>query len=89
MPFYKVTLKRSPIGMGELVQKRVKALGFGRKHRTTYLPITGAIASQIALVKELVDVEVTDEYLTKAEIRESRKPNPGFSVEREAAEETK
>jgi ribulose 1,5-bisphosphate carboxylase large subunit-like protein len=50
--------------------------------RTVYHPVSPDIAGQIFAVKELVDVQEVDQRLTKSEMKELRKPDTGFWVEK-------
>lgn len=84
MSFFKVTLKRSLIGLPQKTKLTAEALGVGSKRtgRTVYKTINPSNAGLILKLKELVDVEIVDEAKTQAEISASRKSNPGFVVER-------
>lgn len=54
--------------------------------QTVYKTVTPDHAGQIMKVKELVDVREVGQLMTKAEMRESRRPDPGFWVERRAGD---
>lgn len=81
MVYFKVTLVRSVIGMPKTTRSIVKSIGLGKRGSTVYQPALPSIAGSIAKIKELVSVEVTEKPLSKAEQRELRKSNPGFTVE--------
>ena len=59
--FYKVTLKRSTIGLHPRIRAIVKSLGLKRLQSSSYLPISPMAAGEILRVKELVQVENVDE----------------------------
>lgn len=50
--------------------------------RTVFLPVHPHIAGQIMKVKELVAVSEVERKMGKKEIREVRKPDPGFFIEK-------
>lgn len=54
--------------------------------RTVYHPVTPDVAGQIFRVKELVDVQEVDRALSKVEMKELRRPDTGFYVEKRAAD---
>lgn len=54
--------------------------------QTVYQPVNPDAAGMIMKVKELVDVREVVGRMTKKEMRESRRPDPGFWVERRAAD---
>lgn len=84
MPFFRITLLRSGIGMPIKTRGVLAALGLNRRMKTVFMPVTSDIAGQIMKVKELVDVEEVEERLTKNQIKANRKPDPGFYVEKKA-----
>ncbi|GME95016.1 hypothetical protein B5S28_g931 [[Candida] boidinii] len=79
--FFKVTQLKSSIALPEKTQDTLRRLGLHRRHQTVYHKITPQQAGMIATVKELVQVELTEESQTKDEMRIERKSNPGFTVE--------
>lgn len=81
MPFFKITLIRSAIGLPKKTQGVLKALGLKKRMRTVYHPVSPQAAGQIMKVKELVAVSEVEKSLTASEMRESRKPDPGFYIE--------
>jgi len=48
---------------------------------TVYHPVSQDVAGQIMKVKELVAVQEVDKSYTKAEMKEMRRPDPGFYIE--------
>lgn len=78
--FYKVTQTRSILRMPWRTRDVLKTLGFGKIGVQKYFKASPGIAGQLYKVKELVKVELTEEYKTKEEIKTERKSNPGFSV---------
>lgn len=84
--FFRVTLMRSAIGLPRKTDGVLKALGLHKRLRTVYHPVSQDIAGQIFAVKELVDVQEVDQRLTKEEMRELRKPEAGFWVEKRASQ---
>ncbi|KAL1590891.1 hypothetical protein WHR41_00480 [Cladosporium halotolerans] len=86
MSFFRVTLMRSAIGLPAKTSGVLKALGLHKRLRTVYHPVSPDIAGQIFAVKELVDVQEVDQRLSKQEMKELRRPESGFWVERRAAE---
>ena len=49
--------------------------------RTVYHPVNQDIAGQIMKVKELVAVSEVEKALTKSEMRDLRRPDPGYYIE--------
>lgn len=49
---------------------------------TVFHPVSPDAAGQIMKVKELVAVSEVEKSLTASEMRERRKPDPGFYIER-------
>lgn len=84
MAFFRITLMRSGIGMPAKVQGVLKALGLRKRMTTVYYPVTPSVAGQIMRIKELVDVKEVDRALTKEQIKESRRPDPGYFIEKRA-----
>ena len=80
--FFRVTLMRSAIGLPRKTSGVLKALGLHKRMRTVYHPVSPDVAGQIFAVKELVDVQEVDQRLTKSEMKELRKPDTGFWVEK-------
>ncbi|KAM3081874.1 39S ribosomal protein L33, mitochondrial [Clarireedia jacksonii] len=85
--YFRITLQRSAIGLPARVQGVLKALGLRKRTSTVFYPVSSTVAGQIMKVKELVSVEEVDRALTKKEVREARRPDCGFWIERRGAEE--
>ena len=81
MPYFKVTLIRSAIGLPRKTRGVLEALGLHRRMRTVYHPVSPDAAGQILKVKELVAVSEVDQALTSAEQKAIRKPDPGYYLE--------
>jgi large subunit ribosomal protein L30 len=81
MPYFRITLLRSGIGMPYKVQGVLKALGLRKRMTTVYHPVTQSVAGQIMRIKELVDVKEVEHAVTKEEMRAARRPDPGYYVE--------
>lgn len=80
--FFRITLRRSAIGLPERTRGVLAALGLRRRMQTVFHPVSPQFAGMILKVKELVEVEETETALTTRELRDARKPDPGFWVER-------
>ena len=80
--FYKITLLRSAIALGEKKKGTLVALGLHRRMQTVYHPHSPDFAGKILAVKELVRVEnVPKEAVrTKTEQRRERKAPRGYTV---------
>jgi ribosomal protein L30 len=85
MPFFRITLLRSGIGLPVKTRSVLTALGLRKRMATVYQPVSQDVAGMIMKVKELVDVEEVEERKTKAEVKLARKPDPGFYVEKRAS----
>ncbi|KAI9833421.1 MAG: 39S ribosomal protein L33, mitochondrial [Phylliscum demangeonii] len=81
MAFFKITLIRSAIGLPARTRGVLYALGLRKRMRTVYQPVTRDTAGQIMKVKELVAVSEVETALTQAEMRQMRKPDPGYFIE--------
>jgi large subunit ribosomal protein L30 len=81
MSFFKITLIRSSIGLPRRTQGVLKALGLRKRMRTVYHPVSPQVAGQIMMIKELVAVSEVEEALTKSEMRDQRRPDPGYYIE--------
>lgn len=84
MAYFRITLMRSAIGLPEKTRGVLAALGLRKRMRTVYHPVTQSVAGQIVRVKELVDVQEVETALTKNEQRETRRPDPGYYLEKRA-----
>jgi len=83
MPFWKVTLMRSGIGLPKRRKDTLFVLGLRKRFRTVYKPINPQIAGLLFRVKELIRLELVDEVETKESMREQRKAPKGYVVEAE------
>lgn len=84
--YFRITLIRSAIGLPKKTSGVLQALGLRKRLRTVYHPVSPQVAGQIFAVKELVDVQEVDQALSKQEMKELRRPDPGFYVESRANE---
>ncbi|OCK83214.1 hypothetical protein K432DRAFT_379696 [Lepidopterella palustris CBS 459.81] len=82
--YFRITLLRSAIGLPSKSTGVLKALGLRKRMTTVYFPVSQDVAGQIMRVKELVDVAEVEKPLSKEEMREQRRPEKGFYVERRA-----
>ena len=82
MSFFRITLLRSSIGLPKATSGVLKALGLRKRLRTVYHPVSPQVAGQIFAVKELVDVQEVEERFSPAELKELRRPDAGFFVEK-------
>ncbi|KAK4982909.1 39S ribosomal protein L33, mitochondrial [Elasticomyces elasticus] len=82
MPYLRITLLRSAIGLPKPTLGVLKALGLRKRLATVYHPVSPSVAGQVFRVKELVDVQEVEERLTREEMREWRRPESGFWVEK-------
>ena len=48
---------------------------------TVFKPVNASTAGQIMKIKELVAVSEVEEAMTQAEMRATRKPDPGYYIE--------
>lgn len=78
--FFKVTQLRSTIGLPKIYKETLHALGLRRRNQTVYHKISPQQAGQIARVKELVKVELSEVYMNKPQMRAERKSEPGFVI---------
>ncbi|KAI4141032.1 MAG: hypothetical protein L6R39_005536 [Caloplaca ligustica] len=81
MPFFKVTLIRSAIGLPTKTTGVLKALGLRKRMATVFHPVSPQVAGQIMAVKELVAVSEVENAMTKAEMKATRKPDTGYYIE--------
>ncbi|KAK3713643.1 39S ribosomal protein L33, mitochondrial [Vermiconidia calcicola] len=85
--YFRITLLRSAIGLAQKTHGVLRALGLRKRLRTVYHPVSPQVAGMVFAVKELVDVQEVDQQLTKDEMKDLRRPDPGFYVERRAGED--
>ncbi|KAL8964606.1 MAG: hypothetical protein Q9185_003545 [Variospora sp. 1 TL-2023] len=86
MPFFKITLIRSAIGLPTKTTGVLKALGLRKRMATVFHPVSPQVAGQIMAVKELVAVSEVEKAMSKAEFKATRKPDPGYYIETPATE---
>lgn len=87
MTYFRLTLLRSGIGLPKRTNDILISLGLRKRLRTVYLPISPDIAGKIMKVKELVAVSEVDQKLNRRQIKETRRPESGFWVERAVSRE--
>ena len=81
MAFFKITLLRSAIGLPTRTRGVLMALGLPKRMRTVFHPVSPQVAGQVMKVKELVAVSEVDRAYTPSEMREQRRPDPGYYIE--------
>ncbi|EUC48249.1 hypothetical protein COCMIDRAFT_87876 [Bipolaris oryzae ATCC 44560] len=86
MSYFRITLMRSGIGMPAKTQGVLKALGLRKRMTTVYHPVSQSVAGQIMRIKELVDVKEVAAPMSKEQMRQARRPDPGYYVEKRAGE---
>ncbi|CBX93479.1 similar to 50S ribosomal protein L30 [Plenodomus lingam JN3] len=89
MSYFRITLMRSGIGMPQKTQGVLHALGLRKRMTTVYHPVSQSVAGQIMRIKELVDVKEVEQPMTKQQMRNARRPDPGYYVETRAGEAMK
>lgn len=79
---FKITLRRSAIGLGDKKKKTLLSLGITRRLQTVFMPHCPQVAGKILLLKELVEVEnvLASAVRTKQEQRIERKAPRGYVV---------
>lgn len=82
MSYFRITLHRSAIGLPERTRGVLAALGLRKRTQTVFHPVHPQFAGMIMKVKELVRVEEVDQPMSNAELKDSRRPEAGFYVER-------
>ena len=87
MPYFKITLIRSSIGMPKKTLGVLNALGLRKRTKTVFKPVNASTAGQIMKVKELVAISEVEKALTNIEMREQRRPDPGYYIETTSANE--
>ncbi|KAK3490595.1 uncharacterized protein B0T23DRAFT_319199 [Neurospora hispaniola] len=83
MSFFRITLHRSAIGLPKRTHGVLAALGLRRRNQTVFHPVEPQFAGMLMKVKELVRVEEVPHRLTKRELKDERKPDAGFVVEKQ------
>ncbi|KAI0025916.1 hypothetical protein F4780DRAFT_720369 [Xylariomycetidae sp. FL0641] len=81
MSYFRITLQRSAIGLPQRTRGVLAALGLRRRHQTVFQPVGKDAAGMIMKVKELVAVEEVDRAMSSRELRDARRPEPGFWIE--------
>jgi len=81
MTFFRITLIRSAIGLPSKSSGVLRALGLRKRMRTVFHPVIPEVAGQIMKVKELVAISEVEQAMTKMELRDARRPEPGFWIE--------
>jgi large subunit ribosomal protein L30 len=84
MAFFRITLMRSGIGLPQKTRGVLAALGLTKRMKTVFLPVTPDAAGQLMKVKELVDVQEVDQPMSLEQLKASRRPDPGYYVEKKA-----
>jgi large subunit ribosomal protein L30 len=82
MSFFRITLHRSAIGLPKRTRGVLEALGLHKRTQTVFHPVNPQFAGMIMKVKELVKVEEVDRAMSKAEVKDLRRPDPGFYIEK-------
>ncbi|KAF7424563.1 hypothetical protein PC9H_009870 [Pleurotus ostreatus] len=79
---FKITLRRSAIGLGDRIKGTLVSLGIHRRHQTVYHPHGPEVAGKLLAVKELIDVEnvPTELVKTKEQQTRDRRPPRGYQV---------
>lgn len=78
--YYKITQTRSVIGLPPIVRKNIEALGLQRRFQTVYQRVSPSTAYRMSKVKELITVELVNEYKNAQQINAERKFKPGFEI---------
>ncbi|CCG81256.1 putative 50S ribosomal protein L30 [Taphrina deformans PYCC 5710] len=81
MPYLKVTLMRSAIGLPKKTNLVLASLGLRKRMQSVFHTVSPQTAGMVLKVKELVHVEQVNERKTIQELRQERRPSPGFIVE--------
>lgn len=82
MTFFRITLLRSGIGLPARTNGVLASLGLTKRLRTVYLPVSPDVAGKILKVKELIAVSEVEKPVSRKAMKEVRRPEPGFWVER-------
>jgi ribosomal protein L30 len=79
---FRITLRRSAIGLPKASKRTLEALGIHRRGATVFQKHSPEAAGKILRVKELVQVDnvPANEVKTKQEMRQDRKAVRGYSV---------
>ena len=87
MLFWKVTLIRSGIGLPKRRNDTLFALGLRKRFRTVYKPVNPQTAGLLFRVKELIKLELVNEIQTKEAMRDQRRAEKGYVVEKAGGSE--
>ncbi|CAE6525750.1 unnamed protein product [Rhizoctonia solani] len=79
---FRITLRRSAIGLPKFSKRTLEALGIHRRGATVFQKHSPEAAGKVLRVKELVEVENVpeSEVKSKQEMRQNRKAVRGYSV---------
>ncbi|CAE6429190.1 unnamed protein product [Rhizoctonia solani] len=79
---FRITLRRSAIGLPKSSKRTLEALGIHRRGATVFQKHSPEAAGKVLRVKELVEVENVpeSEVKSKQEMRQNRKAVRGYSV---------
>ena len=80
MPFFRITLQRSAIGLPKRTRGVLMALGLRRRTQTVFHPVSAQVGGMLMKVKELVRVEEVAAAKTRDEVRQERRPDTGFEI---------
>ncbi|ORY82023.1 putative 50S ribosomal protein L30 [Protomyces lactucae-debilis] len=78
MPFLKITLVRSAIGLPEKTNLVLASLGLRKRMQSVFHTVSPQTAGMVLKVKELVKVEQVEERQTIQQMRSARSPPRGF-----------
>ena len=87
MTYFKITLRRSGIGLPRKLNGVLQSLGLRKRMATVFHPVSPDVAGKIMKVKELVFVSEVESAYTRREMHEMRKPDPGFYLEHAVSRE--
>lgn len=82
--WYRITQTRSTIGLPKKLRNTALAMGLTKRGNVVYQKVNASNAGQILTLKELVDVQVVDQALSREEERLLRRNPKGYSVETSA-----
>jgi len=79
---FKITLRRSAIGLPKHIKATLESLGIFRRMQTVFHPHRPEFAGKILTVKELVEVQnvPASAVRTKEEMTRERRPNKGYVI---------
>lgn len=83
--YYKITQTRSIIGMPPKIRGNIKSLGLKKRCQTVYRKVSLATANQILKVKELVSVDLVDNFKSEEEMKKEKKFPLGFEILKQEA----